>query len=240
MASCEHCGTEFSAKAAEDRFCCRGCEYVAALISEQGFERLYDLKQGLAVAPVRSRPFEEHDFFLAGDQGGAAPHKHTGALKFAAGILNKPAGSLDLPAGALNKPATAHHIPAGAQNFPAGVPNQLAGALIFPAGVLSWHAGVLNESAGARHKQEEPQPPVPLPKMSPPSPHFLLGGHHDFQQVSDSSTETNMTDTTQDPAPGSNEAAPTRPRSAQNKIIEAYIALLDAHLPLPVVSLNEG
>jgi P-type Cu2+ transporter len=62
MASCEHCGTEFPAKTAEDRYCCRGCEYVAALISEQGFERFYDLKQGLAVAPVRSRPFEEHDF----------------------------------------------------------------------------------------------------------------------------------------------------------------------------------
>jgi Cu2+-exporting ATPase len=62
MASCEHCGTEFSAKAVEDRFCCRGCEYVAELISEQGFERFYDLKQGVAVAPVRSRPFEEHDF----------------------------------------------------------------------------------------------------------------------------------------------------------------------------------
>jgi Cu2+-exporting ATPase len=62
MASCEHCGTEFSAKTAEDRFCCRGCEYVAELISEQGFEQFYDLKQGIAVAPVRSRPFEEHDF----------------------------------------------------------------------------------------------------------------------------------------------------------------------------------
>lgn len=62
MASCEHCGTEFSAKAVDDRFCCRGCEYVADLISEQGFERFYDLKQGLAVSPVRSRPFEEHDF----------------------------------------------------------------------------------------------------------------------------------------------------------------------------------
>jgi Cu2+-exporting ATPase len=62
MASCEHCGTEFSAKTAEDRFCCRGCEYVSALISEQGFERFYDLKQGVAVAPVKSRPFEEHDF----------------------------------------------------------------------------------------------------------------------------------------------------------------------------------
>ncbi len=62
MASCEHCGTEFSAKTVEDRFCCRGCEYVAEMISEQGFEQFYDLKQGIAVAPVRSRPFEEHDF----------------------------------------------------------------------------------------------------------------------------------------------------------------------------------
>jgi Cu2+-exporting ATPase len=35
---------------------------VADLISENGFEQFYDLKQGLAVAPVRSRPFEEHDF----------------------------------------------------------------------------------------------------------------------------------------------------------------------------------
>ena len=62
MAKCEHCGTEYSAKSADDRYCCRGCEYVAALISEQGFEQFYDLKQGVAVAPVRSRPFEEHDF----------------------------------------------------------------------------------------------------------------------------------------------------------------------------------
>jgi hypothetical protein len=44
------------------RFCCKGCEFVADLISENGFEQFYDLKQGLAVAPVRSRPFEEHDF----------------------------------------------------------------------------------------------------------------------------------------------------------------------------------
>ncbi len=35
---------------------------MADLISENGFEQFYDLKQGLAVAPVRSRPFEEHDF----------------------------------------------------------------------------------------------------------------------------------------------------------------------------------
>jgi P-type Cu2+ transporter len=62
MASCEHCGTEFSPGASGEKFCCKGCEYVAELISEQGFEQFYDLKQGLAVAPVRSRPFEEHDF----------------------------------------------------------------------------------------------------------------------------------------------------------------------------------
>ena len=62
MAKCEHCGTEFSAAKSEERFCCKGCEYVAELISEQGFEQFYDLKQGLALAPVRSRPFEDHDF----------------------------------------------------------------------------------------------------------------------------------------------------------------------------------
>ena len=62
MASCEHCGTEFLAKSEALRFCCKGCEFVAELISENGFEQFYDLKQGLAVAPVRSRPFEEHDF----------------------------------------------------------------------------------------------------------------------------------------------------------------------------------
>ena len=48
--------------AAGGRFCCRGCEYVPDLIPEQGFDRFYDLKQGLVVPPVRSRPFEEHDF----------------------------------------------------------------------------------------------------------------------------------------------------------------------------------
>ncbi len=62
MARCEHCGTEFPARDATERYCCRGCEFVARLIAENGFERFYDLKQDLAVAPVRGRPFEEHDF----------------------------------------------------------------------------------------------------------------------------------------------------------------------------------
>jgi len=62
MATCVHCGTGFSAKDENDRYCCRGCEYVAQLIAEEGWERFYDLKGNAAVAPVRSRPFEEHDF----------------------------------------------------------------------------------------------------------------------------------------------------------------------------------
>jgi len=62
MVSCEHCGTEYAPKTKSERYCCRGCEFVADLISENGFEQFYDLKQGIAVAPVRSRPFEEHDF----------------------------------------------------------------------------------------------------------------------------------------------------------------------------------
>ena len=75
MASCEHCGTEYAQKGAEDRYCCRGCEFVAALIAENGFERFYDLKQGLALAPVRSRPFEEHDFSWLGPKMAEAEQK---------------------------------------------------------------------------------------------------------------------------------------------------------------------
>lgn len=62
MANCAHCGTGFSPRSEGERFCCRGCEFVAELITEQGFDQFYDLKQGVAVTPVRSRPFEEHDF----------------------------------------------------------------------------------------------------------------------------------------------------------------------------------
>ncbi len=57
------------------RFCCKGCEFVADLISENGFEQFYDLKQGLAVAPVRSRPFEEHDFFWLASKVAEAEEK---------------------------------------------------------------------------------------------------------------------------------------------------------------------
>lgn len=66
MATCEHCGTEYTPRKGLERYCCHGCEYVARLIAEQGFDQFYDLKQGLAVAPVRSRPFEEHDWSWLG------------------------------------------------------------------------------------------------------------------------------------------------------------------------------
>ena len=62
MNVCDHCGTAFTPRAEGERYCCRGCEYVAEMIHEQGFDRYYELKQDRAVAPVRSRPFEEHDF----------------------------------------------------------------------------------------------------------------------------------------------------------------------------------
>ncbi|MBB5350451.1 Cu2+-exporting ATPase [Haloferula luteola] len=62
MATCEHCGTAFTPSRPEEVYCCRGCEFVAEMIRDSGFDRFYDLKQGLATAPVRSRPFEQHDF----------------------------------------------------------------------------------------------------------------------------------------------------------------------------------
>ncbi len=62
MSVCEHCGTAFSSSDPEEKYCCKGCEFVAGMIEDAGFERFYDLKQGLATAPVRSRPFENHDF----------------------------------------------------------------------------------------------------------------------------------------------------------------------------------
>lgn len=48
---------------------------MAELISEQGFEQFYNLKQGIAVAPVRSRPFEEHDFSWLGPKMAEAEAK---------------------------------------------------------------------------------------------------------------------------------------------------------------------
>jgi Cu2+-exporting ATPase len=61
MKSCRHCSTAFSPRK-EEEFCCHGCEYVFQLINDSGLDQFYSLKQGLATTPVKSRPFEEHDF----------------------------------------------------------------------------------------------------------------------------------------------------------------------------------
>lgn len=62
MKSCRHCHTSFSPRRVEEEFCCHGCEYVFRLINDSGLDQFYQLKQGLATTPVKSRPFEEHDF----------------------------------------------------------------------------------------------------------------------------------------------------------------------------------
>ena len=72
MRTCDHCGTGFTPRAVEERYCCRGCEFVAAMIREQGFGRYYELKSDAAASPVRSRPFENHDFSWISPAAGMA------------------------------------------------------------------------------------------------------------------------------------------------------------------------
>ena len=62
MSDCLHCGTPFSSATVEEKFCCRGCEYVHDLITNEGFDRFYDLRGNSTVRPARSVPFESHDF----------------------------------------------------------------------------------------------------------------------------------------------------------------------------------
>lgn len=62
MSDCIHCGTPFSSASVEEKFCCRGCEYVHDLITNEGFDRFYDLRGNSTVRPARSAPFESHDF----------------------------------------------------------------------------------------------------------------------------------------------------------------------------------
>jgi P-type Cu2+ transporter len=62
MSDCAHCGTPFVASISADRFCCKGCEFVYDLIHDEGLDRYYQLRQDTPVKPVRSVPFEAHDF----------------------------------------------------------------------------------------------------------------------------------------------------------------------------------
>ena len=63
MANCLHCGTPFAVAAkSEERFCCKGCEFVHELIHDEGLDRYYTLRNDTPVKPVRGIPFEAHDF----------------------------------------------------------------------------------------------------------------------------------------------------------------------------------
>lgn len=62
MAECIHCNTPFSPAGDADKFCCKGCEFVYDLIHDEGLDRYYTLRQDSPVKPVRSVPFEAHDF----------------------------------------------------------------------------------------------------------------------------------------------------------------------------------
>ncbi len=67
MSICIHCATPFSVSNGLEKFCCRGCEYVYDLIHDEGFERFYDLREKENGSPVRSVPFESHDFAWVGE-----------------------------------------------------------------------------------------------------------------------------------------------------------------------------
>lgn len=62
MSTCIHCATPFSSASPQEKFCCRGCEYVYSLIHEEGLDRFYDLRSNSTLRPVRSVPFESRDF----------------------------------------------------------------------------------------------------------------------------------------------------------------------------------
>ncbi len=62
MSTCTHCGTPFSSSSADEKFCCKGCEFVHELIHDEGLDRFYELRKDTPVRPARSLPFEAHDF----------------------------------------------------------------------------------------------------------------------------------------------------------------------------------
>lgn len=62
MSTCLHCSTPFSSASPQEKFCCRGCEYVFDLIHHEGLDRFYDLRSSSTIRPVRSVPFEARDF----------------------------------------------------------------------------------------------------------------------------------------------------------------------------------
>ncbi len=62
MKACKHCGSPFSPSANHEEFCCHGCDFVHHMIAEQKLDHYYDLRRDTQATPVKSRPFERHDF----------------------------------------------------------------------------------------------------------------------------------------------------------------------------------
>jgi Cu2+-exporting ATPase len=57
MDTCSHCGTGFSPGTPDEKFCCRGCEFVHQMIHDEGFDQFYALKGDRLGQPVQDRPF---------------------------------------------------------------------------------------------------------------------------------------------------------------------------------------
>lgn len=62
MKACKHCGSPFSPSNQQEEFCCHGCDFVHHMIAEQQLGHYYDLRRDTLATPVKSRPFEQHDF----------------------------------------------------------------------------------------------------------------------------------------------------------------------------------
>ncbi len=58
--ACRHCGNTFAPVEGRADYCCAGCEYVHRLITGQGLERFYNLREG-AGSPVRPVVFQPRD-----------------------------------------------------------------------------------------------------------------------------------------------------------------------------------
>ncbi len=69
---CEHCGTPFKPRAADERFCCNGCGHVYAIIHEGGFERFYEIGAGARLRPVEGLAFEQRDYGWLAELAAAA------------------------------------------------------------------------------------------------------------------------------------------------------------------------
>jgi Cu2+-exporting ATPase len=57
---CAHCGTPFSGSSNE-RFCCRGCEFVWKSIHQNGLSQFYDIKGNASLPPIGASVFSHRN-----------------------------------------------------------------------------------------------------------------------------------------------------------------------------------